>query len=106
MREAVPGLPRAAQSSLPSGVGFKSGCLLQGLKPFLIAAQQITLRSAGSLKAAAGVWTGRFGSCSSAHVALFCLIPALGFRTVGKEQPRRALWETFGFAQLLWGFSC
>lgn len=59
MHEAVPELPRAAQSSLPSGVGFKSGCLLQGLQSFLIAARQIILPSAESLKAAAGVWTGR-----------------------------------------------
>lgn len=49
----------ATESFLPSGVSFKSGCLLGGLKSFLITAQQISLLSSESLQAAADVWAIR-----------------------------------------------
>lgn len=44
---------RASEHSLPFGVSFKSGRLLQGLKLFLITAQQISLLSAESLQVTA-----------------------------------------------------
>lgn len=52
----------ATESFLPSGVSFKSGCLLGGLKSFLITAQQISLLSSESLQAAADVWAIRLNS--------------------------------------------
>lgn len=63
--EVVPGLPAVLvllRAPCPLGSvlnRLKSGCLLQGLQSFLIAARQIIRPSAESLKAAAGVWTGR-----------------------------------------------
>lgn len=100
----------ATESFLPSGVSFKSGCLLWGLKSFLITAQQIILLSSESLKAAADVWTIRLwilwlgGSLSP--LTYPC---PLVHNCVGYEWLMRAPWKTWchclGCAELFWGWA-
>lgn len=68
---------RASESSLPFGVSFKSGRLLQGLKSFFITAQQISLLSAESRKVTASARQLDFEFGSWVDISLLTLIPAL-----------------------------
>lgn len=67
----------ARESSLPFGVGFKSGCLLQGLRSFFITAQQISLLSAQSCRVTARARQLDLEFQSWGAVSLLFLTPAL-----------------------------